>query len=136
MIPRPTEGRLVATSAAAGMRETIAPIVSTFGVRRRSLRRCSRTRIFQESKELFATKVSVATRARSSGWLPWEVRWKPASLDDHRPRVSQLLRPSAPRARTLTSMKVPSGVRAVHDGISSVNAKPGAVQREVHRPTS
>ena len=136
MTPRATPGRLVATAVEAGIRDTIAPTASTRGVRLVPARRFRVMRSCQESNEPFATNVSVATRARSSVWEPWEVRRKPASPEAHRPIVSQLLRPAAPRPRTCTSTNVPSGVRASHEGTSSVNAKPGVVHGDFQRPRS
>ena len=79
--------------------------------------------------------MSVATRARSSVWLPRLVRRKVASPRAHRPRVSQLLRlPPSLTPRTSTWTSVPSGVLAAHDGTSSVSANPGRVHGEVQVP--
>ncbi len=80
--------------------------------------------------------MSVATRARSSVWLPRLVRLNDASPRAQRPRVSQLLRvPPSLVPRTSTWTRVPSGVLAAHDGTSSVSAKPGETQGDVQLPT-
>jgi hypothetical protein len=82
------------------------------------------------------THVSVATRARSSRWLPRVVRRNVASVPDQRPRTSQLLRlPRTLTPRTWTWTSVPAGVVAAHDGTSSVSPKPGRTHGEVQVPT-
>src|SRR4051794_17967091 len=136
-MPAATPGLLVVTPVEVGIRDTIAPIASTRGVTPVPALRSRLIRSCQLEKDVFALKVSVETRARSSVWEPWEVRRKPLSYDAHRPSTSQLLRwPALVRPRASTSTNVPSGVVASQDGTSSVKSKSGELHGDVHRPTS
>ncbi len=137
-MPRPTPGRDV-PGESSGRREATAPTASNDGAAVLPTLRASVTRSCQDTSPLAeaARQVSTATPARSSSWSESVERCRCVSLRAQRPSRSQLdVVPSAERPRSRTSTKLLPGVRADHDGITSLNANPGVTHGESHRACS
>src|SRR5689334_12978293 len=131
-MPRAGPGREVFTESTAGSSEAIAPTMSTRGDACWPPARTIVTRSWYDVTPSGTTQVSTFTEPRSSPWLPYVVRWKCRSPAAQVAIVSQLEVAVSVRPRTSMRTRLSPGVRADHDGISRVSAKPGVVHGVAH----